>query len=376
MTTQTTHHRFAGNVARLLVLLTGLGLLTALVIDQRLWERFLPADPGFGIVVDGRDLRVDAVAAEALAKQSAGRARLGSARADAMVQDLVAAELDALFDDLAARVPDYADWYFSLKGEYARLSMLIMQRTGLLGGDYLAERAVDLIFGGDALGDRLAGIEERAGTMLGVHAREQRAAWLAELLHLTEGRTLAESERAPVAVLVLDDLAAEFGGHGSSEFLARLSASSAGAGAAGIAAPLLARLALRPAAAAAAGTALAAKSAGRGAARAGTAGASALGCAVAGPAALPCAVVVGGTAWVAADWALLSVDEWRHREALIADWEQRLTTLRAELEEALIEHYAQAIEAWRKGMETEVERTFSPLHAIRTTGPVGLRPLG
>jgi len=367
MTTQTTHHGFAGNAARLLVLLTGLGLLTALVIDQRLWERLLPAHPGFGIVVEGRDFRVDGEVVEALALRSAGRARLGSARAGVAVQDLVAAELDALFDDLAARVPEYADWYFSLKGEYTRLSLLIMQRTGFAGGDYLADRAADLIFGGEELGDRLAAIEDRAGMLLGAHAHEQRAAWLAELLQLTEGRTLAETGRAPAAVLVLDDLAAEFGGHGNSEFQSRLSASSAGAGAAGIAAPLLARLALRPAATAVAGSALAAKSAGRGAARAGTAGASALGCAVAGPAALACAVVVGGTAWVAADWALLSVDEWRHREALIADWEQRLATLRAELEEALIEHYAQAIEAWRQGMETEVERTFSPLHSIRTS---------
>ena len=367
MTAQTIHHGFAGNAARMLVLLTALGLLTALVIDQRVWERLLPADPGFGIVVDGRDFRVDGEAAEALAQQSAWRARFGSERAGAAVQGLVAAELDALFDDLAARVPDYADWYFSLKGEYARLSLLIMQRTGFAGGDYLADRAVDLIFGGDELGDRLAAIEDRAGVLLGTHAREQRAAWLAELLQLTQGRTLAETDRAPVAVLALDDLLAEFGGHGNSEFQARLSASSAGAGAAGLAAPLLARLALRPAAAAVAGSTLAARSAGRGAARAGTAGASALGCAAAGPAALACAVLVGGTAWVAADWALLSVDEWRHREALIADWEQRLATMRVELEAALIEHYAQAIEAWRQGMATEVERTFSPLHSIRTS---------
>jgi hypothetical protein len=68
---------------------------------------------------------------------------------------------------------------------------------------------------------------------------------------------------------------------------------------------------------------------------------------------------------VAADWALLSVDEWRHRDALIADWEQRLDLVRMELEAALVAHYAEAIKVWRDGMNIEVERTFSPLESIR-----------
>ncbi len=366
MTTQTTHPGFSGNAARLLLLLAMLGLLTALIIDQRLWEQVLPApDPSFEIVVNGHDFRVDGEVARTLAQQSERRARVGSAHADALVRDLVATELDVLFDELMARIPDYAEWHFSLKGEYSRLSMLLLQQVGVVSGDYLADRAADLIFGGDDLRGRLAAIEDRVATRLGVHAREQRAAWLAELLQLVEGRALVANDREPVAVLAMDSLAAEFGGQGSSEFLARLSASSAGAGAAGIAAPLLARLALSSAAATVSGQALAARSAGHGVSRAGAAGASALGCAAAGPAALACALLVGGTAWVATDWALLSVDEWRHRDALIADWEQRLGSLRVELEEVLIEHYAQKIDAWRSGMEIEVERTFSPLHSIR-----------
>lgn len=365
--THTAHQGSVGNAARLFALLAALGLLTALVVDQRLWERvLLPTEPSFGIVVGGHDFRVDDEVAQAVAKQSARQAVLGGARADALAKEMVAAELDALFDELTARVPDYAEWHFSLKGEYSRLSMLLLQQVGIVSGDYLADRAADLIFGGDDLRGRLAAIEERVGTQLGAHAREQRAAWLAELLRLAEGRAPAENNREPVAVLRLDGLAAEFGGQGGSEFLARLSASSAGAGAAGIAAPLLARLALSSAAATVSGQALAARSAGRGVSRAGAAGASALGCAAAGPAALACAALIGGTAWVATDWALLTVDEWRHREALIADWEQRLAALRLDLEEALIEHYAEVIDAWRRGMETEVERTFSPLHSIRT----------
>ena len=367
MTTEAAHHSLAGNALRAVVLLSVLGLLAALAIDQRLLDRFTVTQPSYEITLEGQRFRADGGTAAAMVRQAGGRADLGSVRARLAVSELLERELDIVFGDVRARVPDYADWYFSLTGEYARLSMLILQRIGLQDGDYLWERAEALIFNDREFADRLASIEDLVEARLGVHAREQRAAWMADLLQLlAPGHEAVATGPAPVATLSLDDLAAEFGGYGSSEFLTRISASSAGAGSAGLAAPILARMAARPVAAAVAGSTLAAKGAGRGAARAGTAGASALGCAATGPAALACAVLVGGTAWVAADWALLSVDEWRHREALIADWEQRLLSLRTELEEVLIAHYAQAIDAWRQGMETEVERTFSPLHPRRS----------
>jgi hypothetical protein len=366
MTTHATHQGLAGNAARLFVLLAALGLLAALAVDQRPWERLLFPERGFGIVLDGRHFRVDSGTAEAIGRQSRIQADLGSERAADRVRELLAGELDGIFAELKGRVPDYADWYFSLTGEYTRLSMLILQRVGWQAGDQLWERTEDLIFGGDEFAERLAAVEGRAAAQLTVLALEQRAAWLAELLQLlAPGSDKVEALGTPVAVLALDDLAAEFGGHGRSEFLTRVSASAAGAGSAGMAAPLLARMAARPAVAAIAGGGLAAKGASRGAARAGTTGASVLGCAAAGPAAVACAVLVGGAAWVAADWALLSVDEWRHRDALIADWEQRLDLVRMELEAALVAHYAEAIKVWRDGMNIEVERTFSPLESIR-----------
>lgn len=366
MTTHATPRSLAGNAARLFVLLAALGLLAALAVDQRPWERFPFPERGFGIVLDGRHFRVDSSAAEAIGRQSRIQADLGSEKAAARVEELLGGELDRVFTELKVRVPDYADWYFSLTGEYTRLSILILQRVGWHEGDHLWERAEDLIFGGGEFAERLAGIEGLASAQLAEHVLEQRAAWLAEILQLLA----PEAERAvtrgtPVAILALDELAAEFGGHGGSGFLTRISASAAGAGSAGIAAPVLARMAARSAAATIAGGGLAAKGASRGAARAGASGASVLGCAAAGPAAVACAVLVGGAAWVAADWALLSVDEWRHRDALIADWEQRLDLLRAELEAALLAHYGEAIAIWRDGLKLEVERTFSPLESIR-----------
>jgi hypothetical protein len=366
MTTHALHRGLAGNAARLFMLLAALGLLAALAVDQRPWERVPFPEQGFGIVLDGRHFRVDGSAAEAIGRHSRTQADLGSEKAVDRVRELLAGELDGFFAGLKDRVPDYADWYFSLTGEYTRLSMLLLQRVGWQHSDYLRERAQYLIFGGDEFAQRLMEIEDMASANLAAHVQEQRAAWLAEVLQLlTPEADRAATRGTPVAVLALDDLAAEFGGHGSSEFLARVSASAAGAGSLGIAAPLLARLAVRPAAATVAGGGLAVKGASRGAARAGASGVSVLGCAAAGPAAVACAVLVGGAAWLASDWALLSVDEWRHRDALIADWEQRLDLLRTELEAALLAHYAEAIAIWRDGLKVEVERTFSPLESVR-----------
>lgn len=368
MTNEAAHHSLAGTALRAMLFLSVLGLLAALAIDQRLLDRFTVPQPSYEITLEGQHFRVDGGMAEAIARQSSGRADLGSARARLAVSELLERELDSVFGDLRSRVPEYADWYFSLTGEYARLSMLILQRIGLQDRDYLWERADGLIFNGGEFADRLASIEHLLEARLGVHAQEQQTAWMADLLQLlAPSREAVATGSAPVATLSLDDLAVEFGGHGSSEFLTRISASSAGAGSAGLAVPLLARMAARPAAAGLVlGGSVAARSATRGAARAGGAGASALGCAVAGPAALACAALVGGAAWVATDWALLNVDEWRHRDVLIADWEQRLDRLRTELEAAMLAHYDQAIDAWGRGMKTEVERTFSPLHSIRT----------
>lgn len=371
MITETAHHSLAGNALRALLLLSAFAVLAILAIDPRLLDRFAFSQPSYEIILEGQRFRVDGEAAEAMARQATGRADLGSARARLVVSELLERELDSLFGDARARVPDYADWYFSLTGEYARLSMLILQRIGLQNHDGLLERAQELIFHGGEFADRLGSIERLVEARLAVQAREQRAAWIADLRQrLAPGYAADTISAAPVATLSLDDLAAEFGGHGSSAFLSRISASAAGAGPMGVAAPLLARMAARPATAGlVVGGSVAARSASHGVARAGSAGASALGCAVAGPAALACAALVGGAAWVATDWALLNVDAWRHRDALVADWEQRLDRLRMELEAAMLAHYDQAIEAWREGMRLEVERSFSPLESIRSIPP-------
>jgi hypothetical protein len=367
MSTHAERRGIAGNAARLAGLLLALTLLTALVLDQRPWDRLLGGDARVGIVVEGQRFQLDAGDAGIIGQRAAERANQGAASASDATARLVAEELDALFASMSARLPGYADWYFSLKGEYARLSFLLLRWAGLATADPLVDRTIELIFGGEELAERLTVIERGVESMLVAHASELRTRWLEELLAFAREPRPALAASAPATVLLLDDLAGEFAGHGSSEFLTRLSASSAGAVSAGAAVPLVARLALRSSTAAVGGGALALKGVGRGAAKAGTAGASAVGCAAAGPAAWACALAVGSAAWLGTDWALLTVDEWRNRDALIAGWEARMVLLRAELEETLLSRYGQAIEAWHEGMRLEVERSFSPLDSLRDT---------
>ncbi|TVP87904.1 MAG: hypothetical protein EA347_06875 [Thioalkalivibrio sp.] len=369
MNTQVQRRGIAGNAARALGVVLALALLTALVMDQRPWDRLLATDSGVGIVIQGQRFQLPAEESAVIEHRAARHADRGAAEAGDAAARLVAAELDDLFERLSGRLPAYADWYFSLRGEYTRLSLLILRWGGLATADPVVDKAVELILGGEELAGEVSAIEGRVEGLLAARASELRTAWLQELLLMAGEPRPASEPGTPSAVVLLDDLAKEFAGHGSSEFLTRLSASSAGAASAGAAGPLAARLALRSSAAAAGGGSLALKGAGRGAAKAGSAGAGALGCAAAGPAAWACALAVGGAAWLATDWALLSADEWRNRDALIADWEARLALLRAELEETLLEHYDEAIAAWHRGMRLEVERSFSPLDSVRGAPP-------
>lgn len=365
MSTVVVRRGLGGNVGRLVVLLAGLALLTVLVVDHRPWDRLLAAGPSVGIVVDGQRFQVDAGSAERMGQRAVERTEAGISEASDAAARLVANELDALFSTMSSGLEDYADWYFSLRGEYTRLALLVLRWGGLTSGDPVADRALEQVLGGAALAERLTALERKVDRMLAAHAQALHSRWLEDLLTFARQTEADSGARMSETVLLLDDLALEFAGHGSSEFLNRLSASSAGAASAGVAAPLVARLALRSSVTAAGSGALALKGAGRGAAKAGSAGAAALGCAATGPAAWACALAVGGAAWLTADWALLAVDEARNRDALLTEWDARLALLRLELETALLAHYAQAIEAWHQGLRLEVERTFSPLDSLR-----------
>ncbi len=344
---------------RLLLLAAGWVLLLV-VADPRLAPSTLRPAPPVEVVVDGRQFSVSPSVAGSAARLSADRLEVGRAEAQAHVRELVGRELDRVFDSVHERLPAYADWFYSLGGEYARLSWVVLGAMGKLDGDPLAARAAEIVFDGALFEQRIERVFGAVNEGLALRIEATGRDWLAEVVAVFERQDRPRRAPGPQPTIALDDVLGDFVGSGSGAFAGRLTASSA-ASAGVVVGPLVARVAARPTVSGG-GRAVAARTAARTLGKSGTAGSGAvLGCGVTGPAALPCALAVGSAAWLATDWLLLQADEWVHRDALIADWERRLEALRADLEAVLLAYYEAQVDAWYDDVSGRVERTFSPV---------------
>jgi len=344
---------------RLLALIVGMAVLLAFA-DRRWVEwLFAPQEPAIELLLEGQHYRVGSTAASGFVSLSQRHLDDGEAAGQRQAAALIERELDRVFAELSARLPLYADWHYSLAGEYARLSLLVLGPLGLAPEDLLADKAATLIFGGETeFRDRLGVVERVLDEALLAHLEAVRSGWVAEAIAFLGRDGQTANGRVVLAPIALDDMLGAVGGmHG--EFVARISVSAA-AGATAAAAPLIARVAGRPLATAG-GRTMATRTALRGLAKVGGSAGGALGCAATGPGALPCAVLVGGATWGATDWLLLSADEWLHRDKLIAEWQASLDEMRRELETALLARYLNGLDAWHGGMRMQLERSFSPL---------------
>ncbi|MFN3984857.1 MAG: hypothetical protein ACK4KV_05180 [Rhodocyclaceae bacterium] len=271
-------------------------------------------------------------------------------------------ELDAVFAAVAARLPAYADWYFSLRGEYARMAHWAVSAFGGEADDLAMRKARELVFEAAAFEMRLnearARLDTRIAADVAAADRDLTEAILA--LIVREGRSLERPTDAPA--WHVDALLAGWSGSEREAFASRLGASSAVAGGVALA-PLAMRMAARPAVMAAARPA--ARAGTRTLARAGgAAGAGLLGCSATGPGALVCGALAGGAAWVGTDWMLLQADEWLNRDSLIAEWQAELDAERARLGAVLAERHAVALEGWRGARKMDIERAFSPIASV------------
>jgi hypothetical protein len=283
---------------------------------------------------------------QALARvQAQGRAwidqRQGELRAE--LRERLVRETQAIFGQAARRVPAFADWYYSLTGEYLRLFQAAFGNLSRLVAEKMTERVfqpADTAGALDRLSDNLdvALATRLHGTVTDLQAQAER--WVRESgaaqpqvqirvsgeLHL--GAELAD-EFAPLLTLSAADAARQG------------VAATAGAAASGLAvkklgAATVAEVAGKVGAKASAGAlgATAAKLGLKSAAKAGGgAGAAAGGAAVGAgvctgtvvgaPLAPGCALVGGAlaglTSWLLVDKAVLEGDELMHREALEAD---------------------------------------------------------
>jgi hypothetical protein len=273
---------------------------------------------------------------------------------------LLAKELDAglsrVFEEVHGRLPDFADWYYSLGGEYTRLTMTVLARLGRAEEGFVAARTEQLLFPAEPWAAALGSLEAEVVARFQLHQQDVREGWLAELARRLEPyrvpAPIAGAGR-PVADLRLDGLNTHWleREREALENRAALSSLAAGSVAAGIA--------LRGAAAS--GRAVAVRGIGRGASRAAPAAGSAMtACSVAGPYAIGCAVLAGAAAWIATDWVLLRVDEAVNREALLAAMANGLVEVRSDMLAGMLEAYDAVTAAYLEGVEADISSTFRP----------------
>ncbi len=338
-----------------------------LALDQREnWRTAWQPAPPVHVTLAGEHYRVPAERAETLALLSSLRFADGEAEAREMAHAHLRRGLDALFDDLSAQLPRFADWYYSLGGEYSRISMSLLQWMRLSEGGYVERKAQELVFDASGFQQRLQGLRLDVDERLMQQMRGTRESWLAEMLRQMESDRLPLPPRQQEEAVALDQLMARLSGHGSEAFSLRLSASSAVAGGAA-AGPFLWRLASRRAVAMS-GQAIAARGAARGAARAGAAaGGGAALCAPTGPGALACALAAGGATWLATDWALLRVDEMLNRDEFLEALQAGLDELRHEVEQELLAAYDELVEQRYGAMQQDIRRTFVPVGVLDGT---------
>ena len=348
-------HRRLGTLALIVAVVT-----VVLVADQRsaLRSAWQPS-PWVMLGLQGAHYQVPQSQARSLAGLAARQVGEGELAARAQVSQQLHQSLDQIFARLAQQLPVFADWYYSLGGEYTRLSMRLLEHTSLVEGDHLARKAQTLIFDAAGFSEQLARVQGQLERELAQQALATQAAWLAALT-----ARLAPAQRAPgpppddTQVISLDAVLTALGDNGHSAFTQRMAVAS-GAASATAGAALANAFARR--AAARSSAALAARGVAKGARGATGAGAGAALCAPSGPGALACAVIGGTVAWLATDLALLKADEYLNRDELIADLQTELAAERQRLEDALMQEVDAIIAQQYQGMQQEIARTFRPL---------------
>ncbi|WP_019571219.1 hypothetical protein [Thioalkalivibrio sp. ALMg3] len=284
----------------------------------------------------------------------------GDAEARDHWQGRVDAELDARFAELHDRVPEVADWYYSLGAEYMRLWLRGTQWLGDAEPDAPARMLRERLLP-EALWERaLQDLATRVEWGLDEQQRQVRDAWRLELAdRLADARipspppragggSAAEIERGHALHAALDiDL---------ERFDQRTGLAATAAAGTGLATPLIAR-AVQARLAARATQAGLARSLGR-AGRAGALGAGV--CAWSGPFSLGCGITAAGATIIGVDWLLLRMDETRHREDLEQALHEALDALHAETRLAWQQAIAERVEARHTASRAAVENTFQP----------------
>lgn len=346
-------------LALFLVLACALLLTQFMMQRPRLWT----ANPIQVVALDEQYYRLNQTQLAWLASFTSEHFSTAQQHGKAGVQRQIDAQLDSLFARVNERLPLFADWYYSLSGEYSRMAMAALSTSKLVEGDFVARKAAEVLFPEPVWQGGLARLENDTNALVLAEQAQTRAAWLREVQCLLSSQRVpapiagleyaqrrTEHEPLDALLLQLTELDA------LSPLRNRVAVSSLGA--AGLAGPALWRaVAARNAVASA--RVIAAGSA-RGGSRLGGAATGALLCAPGGPLAVACAAGAGVVTWLATDWLLLQLDEAWNRDELLSHMEEALLDLRVGLEAELLTAYEARFAAIDAASQAVIGQSFSP----------------
>jgi hypothetical protein len=338
--------------------------LAALVAGQP--QRDWSPPPQADVVLGGEHYRLDATQLDWLQGFTRLHFSEGREAARALLEAELGSGLDEIFAGVRTRLPAFADWYYSLGGEYSRLGMAALAQLNLADGEFIAGKATTMLFPAEEWEQALARLDRRMLATLQDHRQRLRARWLAEL-----GDRLAPYRvPAPLGAaarsepLPLDGALGHWIADEQRALAGRIRMSTVAGGSAAVGTVLWRRAAAR--AASASGRVIAVRGASRTAARIGASATGGLAvCAATGPAAAGCALLAGAAAWVATDWALLKVDEVQHRGDLLAALSAGLEQLQAQMFDDVLAAYEAATRGQDDRAATVIAREFRPAGAGR-----------
>ena len=98
-----------------------------------------------------------------------------------LVETQISAQLDATFRQVSSQLPAFADWYYSMVGEYSRWSMAVLSKLDLAEDDFVARRAAAMLFPDQVWTAALTQLETDTSELLASQLAQARQGWLTEL---------------------------------------------------------------------------------------------------------------------------------------------------------------------------------------------------
>lgn len=274
------------------------------------------------------------------------------------LEEGVSRELDGLFERVHVRVPEFADWYYSMTGVSLRVLAAIPNPFWRNRTDLLVEALGERLFPDEAWEAELEAFERSVGLLYSREISALEREWLAWLARELAPYARDEPWSADPPMDVNRRLQGHMAGVLDADPIGIQMTAGLGAGA------VMARGAITRVNARAASARAAARLASRG-----TAGTGAAACGLTGPLAIGCGVVVFTGIILGTEWAILKADEALNRNEL----EQALHASVEALRESMMDEYGlrmlRVFESDLAALAEGIHGSLRPIDRLRPTPP-------